>query len=154
MGRESDFHPNLLKACRISCYSFRGRINDHANRVLSQEVYVRIAFARGCACDTRGTMSHLMSRRETAFTLWRPARTAPAPKVRIVSFVPGNPPSESLVFEGDLALTDDPDIWTLPIQDLPLVSGQVYEYWFIVVNDTSKPEQLLNKFSASRFTRA
>jgi hypothetical protein len=50
-----------------------------------------------------------MSRRETAFTLWRPARTLPVPKVRIVSFVPGNSPSESLVFEGDLALTGDPD---------------------------------------------
>jgi pullulanase len=80
-------------------------------------------------------MSHLMSSRETAFTLWRPARTVPAPKVRIISFVPGNPPSESLVFEGDLALTGDPDVWALPILGLPLVSGQVYEYWFIVVND-------------------
>lgn len=80
-------------------------------------------------------MSDVLTRRETRFVLWRPARTVPAPKVRVVQLVPGNPPTERLVVERDLVLADFPDLWELPIAGLPLVADEVYQYWFVVVND-------------------
>lgn len=80
-------------------------------------------------------MSHLQRRRERGFVLWRPARTVPPPRVRVVELVAGNPPSERLVAERDLAISSDPGVWELPLSALPLANDCVYYYWFIVVSD-------------------
>ncbi|HEY2404498.1 MAG TPA: alpha-amylase family glycosyl hydrolase [Polyangiaceae bacterium] len=77
-----------------------------------------------------------MAARAAGFVLWRPARTEPAPKVRVVTFVAGNPPSEALLFEAPLRQNDAfPDLWQLPLAGLPLVPGTVYHYWFLITND-------------------
>jgi pullulanase len=81
-------------------------------------------------------MTDIMKRRAEGFVLWRPARTDPAPKVRVVTIQPGNPPQEALVFERSLVRSAGfDDLWELPLAGLPLVAGPVYRYWFLVKND-------------------
>ena len=81
-------------------------------------------------------MSDIMLRRTRGFVLWRPARTVPAPAVRVTTLVAGNPPAEALVFEGPLRKhADFDDLWELPLAEAALVEGVVYHYWFLVTND-------------------
>src|SRR6186713_1120094 len=81
-------------------------------------------------------MSDIMSRRTRGFVLWRPARTVPAPSVRVTTLVAGNPPAEALVFEGPLRKhADFDDVWELPLAEAALAEGVVYHYWFVVTND-------------------
>jgi pullulanase len=83
-------------------------------------------------------MSDIMNRRQQAFVLWRPARTVPAPRLRIVELVEGNPPTESLILDDPLVQSvTHPDLWELPLAQLsaPLTEGRPYHYWFIVDND-------------------
>lgn len=81
-------------------------------------------------------MTDIMRRRALGFVLWRVARVIPAPRVRVVTLVPGNPPSEVLVFEGALQQNQDfSDLWELPVTASGLQEGVVYHYWFLVMND-------------------
>ncbi len=90
-------------------------------------------------------MTDIMRRRAAGFVLWRPARTDPAPAVRVATFAPGNPPSESLVLERSLSrVAGFADLWELPIAGLPLVAGTVYVYWFLITNDRpGEPRELV-----------
>src|SRR4051812_33630356 len=81
-------------------------------------------------------MTDIMARRGRGFCLWRPARADPAPRVRVVTLVPGNPPSSAQVLDAALARAPGhDDLWELPLAGLPLVAGAVYHYWFSVVSD-------------------
>ena len=89
-------------------------------------------------------MTDIMKRRAEGFVLWRPARTDPAPKVRVVTIQPGNPPQEALVFERSLVRAAGfDDLWELPLAGLPLVAGTVYHYWFLVKNDRPREERVV-----------
>jgi pullulanase len=84
-------------------------------------------------------MSDLMARRADGFVLWRPARTAVAPRVEIVELTPGNPPTETLISSEALIQSSTfPDLWELPLAKVAtkLTEGTVYHYWFVVDNDS------------------
>ncbi|HKY35582.1 MAG TPA: alpha-amylase family glycosyl hydrolase [Polyangiaceae bacterium] len=81
-------------------------------------------------------MTDIMARRARGFCLWRPARIDPAPRVHVVSLVPGNPPVAALVHDAELTrVAGQDDLWELPLAGLPLVVGRVYHYWFSVTSD-------------------
>ncbi|MEV0614553.1 alpha-amylase family glycosyl hydrolase [Nonomuraea sp. NPDC050404] len=75
----------------------------------------------------------VLSRRESAFLLWRPAVADPAPRLVIGRFQPGNPPS--LADERAIALVPEtPDLWTVAAASCELADGQVYHYWYEVTD--------------------
>ncbi|EDY84162.1 Alpha amylase, catalytic domain subfamily, putative [Verrucomicrobiia bacterium DG1235] len=81
-------------------------------------------------------MSHLLDLRESNFVLWRPARTAPAPKLILGSIVASNPFGFASEIEVEFAQSPDfPELWLVPIAGLGLVEGKVYHYYFEVNND-------------------
>lgn len=79
-------------------------------------------------------MVDLFKRKRSAFVLWGPADTAPAPNLVIGQFKPGNPPE--LFNRKQFALKRDGQLWSIDAADCGLADGQVYHYWF-EVTDTS-----------------
>ena len=77
------------------------------------------------------SVSDLLQRRRSAFTLWLPQITTHAPAVVIGKFVPGAPPSVALLPGSPLPMTETmPGLWELPASKCGLVEGKVYHYWF------------------------
>lgn len=75
--------------------------------------------------------THLLDLKKRAFVLWRPARTAAAPKLVIGQFRAGNPSSLSGRRELTLAPSaDHPDLWLIAADSCRLREGEVYHYWF------------------------
>lgn len=71
----------------------------------------------------------------TKFVLWRPHHTAPAPKLVIGMFTPGNPPSLTSRQAHDLAeIPGCPGLWAIDAAKCGLVDGEVYHYWFEVTD--------------------
>jgi pullulanase len=76
-------------------------------------------------------MAHLFGLKQSAFVLWRPQNTNPAPALVIGQFQAGNPPS--LVNRQVFPLTQHPqqgDLWSINATECGLIDGQVYHYWF------------------------
>jgi pullulanase len=79
----------------------------------------------------------LFKRKQTAFVLWRPARTTIAPKLVIGEFQPGNPPALINRHEFDLALLPGKtDLWGIEASACGLTDGQVYHYWFEITDSS------------------
>jgi pullulanase len=79
---------------------------------------------------------HIFSLKKTAFVLWSPQTSQPAPALVIGRFQPGNPPTLVQRRKITLEQTAHPDLWTVDVADCGLTDGQVYHYWF-EVNDSS-----------------
>jgi len=82
----------------------------------------------------------LLARKQTHFVLWRPGSNAPAPKLVIGQFNAGPPPkldslkTISMVaspLNGGLRETD---LWEIDAGTCHLTDGQVYHYWFEVMD--------------------
>ena len=83
----------------------------------------------------------LLERRQTHFTLWRPAHTDPAPRIRIGTYSPNglqNPQEKDLVRSSDF-----PELWELSASDpdLALVDQEVYHYWFLITDSSPYTSQ-------------
>jgi pullulanase len=77
----------------------------------------------------------IFARRETHFTLWRPAATAPPPTLVIGTLQPGAPITLAGEQRFDLAPTMSfPDLWVIEAADCNLADGGVYHYWFEVTD--------------------
>ncbi len=90
--------------------------------------------------------SDLLRRRATHFVLWRPAITAPPPRLVIGKLQPGNPPDFDERLRCDLqAAPEHPELWQIAAADCQLEDG-IYHYWF-EVNDSNpyhgQPRRLL-----------
>jgi pullulanase len=77
----------------------------------------------------------LLVHKKTHFALWRPATAAPAPRLIIGTFVPGDPPT----FAQEQAFTlypsaKGPDLWEIAASDCLLENGKIYHYWFEVTD--------------------
>lgn len=73
----------------------------------------------------------LLKRKLTHFVLWRPGAINPAPKL----FIGLSTQPISQFKEIPLApLAEFPDLWQIPAADCDLKDGQVYYYWFKVLN--------------------
>src|SRR5262249_51645791 len=80
---------------------------------------------------------NLFGIKQTTFVLWRPANTAPPPKLVIGEFTPGNPPS--LSHRKEFALTPLPgktDLGGVDASACGLADGKVYHYWFEVTDSS------------------
>lgn len=74
----------------------------------------------------------LLSRKQTHFVLWRPAKTDPAPTLGIgIAAASGESiePLRQFPLQPDPAF---PELWQVAAQDCGLTDGQVYHYWFKV----------------------
>ena len=83
----------------------------------------------------------LLERRNAAFVLWRPGQAADSrpPQLVVASLNANQPTGVNVVFQGSMKNSADwPDLWELSPKDIEpaLNNGQVYQYWFQVV-DTS-----------------
>ena len=79
----------------------------------------------------------LFKRKQTAFVLWRPARTTVAPKLIIGEFQPGNPPALINRQEFDLELLPgQTDLWGVEAAACGLTDGRVYHYWFEITDSS------------------
>jgi pullulanase len=85
-------------------------------------------------------VASMLDRKQTHFMLWRPGSNLPAPKLVIGKFNAGPPPkldspqTIALVaspMNGGLAATD---LWEVDAAKCNLTDGQVYHYWFEIVN--------------------
>lgn len=80
---------------------------------------------------TKNIHVDILKRKQTHFVLWRPRITNPAPKLFIGKF--SQPLSEfkefSLVNEANF-----PELWEIAAANCNLEDGEVYYYWFKVVN--------------------
>jgi pullulanase len=86
---------------------------------------------REIVISTAAFYPYLLKRKTTHFVLWRPRRVTPAPKLRIGSFQPGNPPTlaeeQIITLQQSSAFTD---VWEVKAADCDLVDGRIYHYWF------------------------
>jgi pullulanase len=81
--------------------------------------------------------AHVFTLKQTAFVLWHPRNTNPAPKLIIGEFKPGNPPGLANGQEHELrALTEHADVFGIDAAACGLTDGTVYHYWF-EVSDSS-----------------
>ena len=81
------------------------------------------------ACD-------ILTRKQTAFVLWRPGIRSPPPKLVIGRYAAGPPPA--LADEASFDLTPVaglPDLLAVNAADCGLKEGQTYHYWFEVGDD-------------------
>jgi pullulanase len=88
--------------------------------------------------------AHIFGLKRTAFILWRPHNTQPAPKLVIGQFQPGNPPTLANRQEHELKpLQGHPDVFGIDAAACGLKDGTVYHYWFEVSdsNPFHKPPQ-------------
>jgi pullulanase len=75
-------------------------------------------------------MAHLFELKKSAFVLWSPHGTNPAPTLVIGQFQAGNPPR--LANRQEFPLTQQaahPDLWSIDAIKCRLTDGQVYHYW-------------------------
>jgi pullulanase len=80
-------------------------------------------------------LPNLLTRRRSAFVLWRPRQTQPPPRLVLGRFQAGNPPSLADGVVHDLALVQGiPDLWSRFAADCGLMDGEVYHYWFEVTD--------------------
>lgn len=80
---------------------------------------------------------HLFELRKKAFVLWRPRKTAVAPRLVIGRFEPGNPPTLGERQSFQLTqMADRSDLWRINADECGLSEGGIYHYWF-EVNDSS-----------------
>jgi pullulanase len=80
-------------------------------------------------------LPNLLTRRRSAFVLWRPRQTQPPPRLVLGRFQAGNPPSLADEVVHDLALVQGiPDLWSRFAADCGLMDGEVYHYWFEVTD--------------------
>jgi pullulanase len=78
-------------------------------------------------------MPDLLTRKETAFVLWRPDVQDQPPCLIIGQFRPGNPPTFINGRRLDLRRVEgNPDLWGLPAAECGLAEGGIYHYWFEV----------------------
>jgi pullulanase len=77
----------------------------------------------------------ILKRKETHFILWRPRNTNPVPGLVIGQFRSGNPPGLVNVQVIDLVQSPaSPDLWEKPAGECNLEEGEVYHYWFEVMD--------------------
>jgi 1,4-alpha-glucan branching enzyme len=77
----------------------------------------------------------IFKRKQSAFVLWRPAKTAVAPKLVIGEFQAGNPPTLANQQEFELVLLPGKsDLWGINASACGLIEGKVYHYWFEVTD--------------------
>jgi hypothetical protein len=82
----------------------------------------------------------LLSRKQTAFVLWRPGKTDPVPRLILGRYGQDGSPDRSSEQDFDLRQeTGNPDLWVKPAAECRLSEGQVYYYFFEVTN--SRPGQ-------------
>src|SRR4051794_21148013 len=80
-------------------------------------------------------MPDLLTRRQTAFVLWRPGVQDPPPHLVIGTLQPGNPPAFAEQARLDMRqVADNPDLWELPAANCGLQDGTIYHYWFEVTD--------------------
>src|SRR5512143_74052 len=91
--------------------------------------------------------AHILDLKRTAFILWRPRETNPAPKLIIGQFQPGNPPSLADRKEHELKpLPEHPDIFGIDAVACGLTDNTVYHYWFEVTDSSrfhTPPQRIL-----------
>ena len=90
--------------------------------------------------------AHLIGLKRKAFVLWRPLNAVPTPKLLIGEFQAGNPNVLKNRQKFDLKqLPDHGDLWAIDAAECGLTNGQVYHYWFEVLDssrdDTPRPIQ-------------
>jgi pullulanase len=79
--------------------------------------------------------SHLLARKRTHFALWRPRHTSPPPRLVIGTLRPGNPSTFAPLAPIALRPSPDaPDLWEIAAAACGLTDGEVYHYWFEVVD--------------------
>jgi len=85
--------------------------------------------------------ANILTRKETAFVLWRGGNANPPPTLIIGQLQAGAP--STFIAEQRLALQLAPgftDLWELAAANCNLVDGQIYHYWFEVsVNHPERP---------------
>ncbi len=74
----------------------------------------------------------ILKRKQTHFVLWRPLITNPAPKLFIGKF--SQPLSEFKEFSLINNEANFPELWEIAAAECELEEGEVYCYWFKVVN--------------------
>ena len=86
--------------------------------------------------------SNLLERKNTHFVLWRPRNTDPLPRLIIGQFRPGNPPSFIEHIQIDLQRSGQAsDLYEIPASQCNLVDGQIYHYWFEVIDSNPYKER-------------
>jgi hypothetical protein len=81
--------------------------------------------------------AHIFDLKKTAFVLWRPHLTQVAPKLVIGQFQFGNPPTLGGRQEFDLTqVAGHSDLWHISADRCGLSDGQVYHYWFDVLDSS------------------
>jgi pullulanase len=81
--------------------------------------------------------AHILDLKRTAFVLWHPRKTDPAPKLIIGQFQPGNPPSLADQKEHQLKpLPEHPDVFAIDAAACGLMDNTVYHYWFEVTDSS------------------
>ncbi|KAF7510073.1 hypothetical protein GJ744_007177 [Endocarpon pusillum] len=79
----------------------------------------------------------ILTRKETHFVLWRPAKINPPPRLVIGIFAHGNPPTLRSPTVVDLKQSAEfSELWELEARTLGLVDRQVYHYWFRVLDSS------------------
>jgi pullulanase len=96
--------------------------------------------------DFLGNFGDLLQRKKNHFVLWRPKNSSPTPQLIIGKLQPGNPPTFVAQQTLDLkAVPDHPDLWELPASHCKLKNGEVYHYWFRVMDsnpDKNQPQMV------------
>jgi pullulanase len=99
--------------------------------------------------------AHLFTLKRTAFVLWRPRKTASAPKLVIGQFQAGNPNTLAGRQEFELSqAADQPDLWHIGASACGLLDGRVYHYWFEVIDSSifRHPQQRILCTDPTAFT--
>src|SRR6266498_3445442 len=85
--------------------------------------------------------ANLLTRKQTAFVLWRVGNPTPPPALIIGKAKPGNP--ITFTDEHQFILRPAPgftDLWEIPAAECNLANGEVYHYWFEVsVSHPNRP---------------
>jgi len=75
----------------------------------------------------------LLTRKQTAFVLWRVANPVPPPKLILERIAAGAPVTVTSHTEHALALVAGfTDLWEIPVAACGLIEGETYHYWFEV----------------------
>ena len=96
----------------------------------------------------------LLVRRASSFVLWRVADSAPPPRLVIGQLQPGAPVTFAGEQQFDLQqVVGFPDLLEIPAANCNLVDGQVYHYWFDVLDaHPDRPGQRIRVTDPLAFT--